>query len=102
MEYVHQGEIIKLESSSITALVMSREFFNQSGFAIVCPIVKTASGDALHIPVKTKDFSGIALLEHMKSLDLQARHYKSIGVIDIPQIQNISDAAQDILNYYPF
>ena len=101
MTELNQGDIIRLENPKINAVVLSRRFFNRSGMVVLCPAADTASEDALHIPVKTKEYAGIALLEHLKSMDLRARHFKKIGEISIEQIQDISDAVQDIFNYYP-
>ena len=36
------------------------------------------------------------------SLDLRTRFYERIEVLPYRQIQNISDAAQGIFDYYPF
>ena len=101
MTELNQGDIIRLENPQITAVVLSRRFFNRSGMAVICPALDSASKDALHIPVKTKEYEGIALLEHLKSMDLRARHFKKIGEISLEQIQDSSDAVQDIFNYYP-
>ena len=43
-----------------------------------------------------------ALLEHLRSLDLQARHYRKISSISYEQVQDISDAVQGIFDYYPY
>ena len=98
---VQQGDIIHLEREKIDALVLSREFFNASGMAVVCPVFPQLKEDALHIPVETEGYSGMAALEQMKSLDLKRRFYGTIGQLSIPQIQNISDAVQGIFEYYP-
>ena len=102
MEVLNQGEIIRLETSGITGLVLSRAFFNRSGMAVVCPVVACAAEDALHIPVTGEKLKGVALLEHLKSLDLRTRFYERIEVLTYQQIQNISDAVQGIFDYYPF
>ena len=102
MRDLQQGTIIRLSAMSVNLLVLSREFFNRSGMVVVCPVAKTASPDALHIPITSDNLSGTALLEQLRSIDLQARHYTIIGDIPFKQIQDISDAVQDIFNYYPF
>ena len=100
MDLVQQGDILFLEKNSMYVLVLSRDFFNRSGIAVVCPVKKQAFEDALHIPVKTPVFKGTALLEHIKSIDLQARFYRKITEIPFTQIQDISDAVQSIFEYY--
>ena len=78
MEVLNQGEIIRLETPGITGLVLSRAFFNRSGMAVVCPVAAYAPEDALHIPVTGEKMKGVALLEHLKSLDLRTRFYERI------------------------
>ena len=39
-EPVHQGDIIKVENIKSPVLVTSKDFFNQSGEVIGCPISK--------------------------------------------------------------
>lgn len=102
MILVRQGDVLFLEKNSMHVLVLSRDFFNRSGIAIVCPVRKEAFEDALHISVETPVFKGTALLEHIKSIDLQTRFYRKITEIPFEQIQDISDAVQSIFEYYPF
>ena len=102
MDFVRQGDLLFLEKNSMHVLVLSRDFFNKSGFPVVCPVKKEAFEDALHIAVETPVFKGTALLEHIKSIDLQTRFYKKIAEIPFEQIQDISDAVQGIFEYYPF
>ena len=102
MDHVRQGDILFLEKTSMHILVLSKDFFNKSGIAVVCPVRKEAFEDALHIPVETPVFKGTALLEHIKSIDLHARFYSNITEIPFMQIQDISDAVQSIFEYYSF
>ena len=102
MEMIRQGDVIKIPGLHFHVLVLSRLFFNQSGIVIVCPVLEKALPDALHFPITYEDRKGIALLEQMKSLDLTSRLYRHIGTIDFEQIQDISDAAQGIFDYYPY
>ena len=102
MVKINMGDILRLEDTAFPILVLSKEFFNNSGMIIACPVAAHASEDALHIPVRTGDFSGIALLEQLRSLDIHARLYKKEGQISFEQVQDISDAVQGIFDYYPF
>ena len=103
MGNVHQGEILELSDKNLTILVLSRDFFNASGLAVVCPVVDRADPDALHIKIEiSPGVVRTALVEQLKSLDLHARYYKTCGRIDFSQIQDISDAVQGIFDYYPF
>ena len=99
MDHVRQGEVIRTVSDRFDILVLSKDFFNAFGMAMVCPVVSRAAPDPLHIPVKTSQYEGIAMLEHLKSLDLSSRHYRRLDQIPFEQIQNISDAVQGIFDY---
>lgn len=97
-----QGDILQLESPKICILVLSKDFFNQTGMCVACPLMKTAPPDALHIPVYAEDYQGMAMLEQLRSLDLRERYYSKRAELSIDQIQNITDAVQSIFDYYPF
>lgn len=100
--HVHQGDIIRLSESRIEALVLSKDFFNRTGMAVLCPIRKDGISSVLHIRITDGDYKGLACLDGMKSLDLRKRYYSVIGSIDFFQIQEISDTVQAIFDYYPY
>ena len=100
--HVQQGELLRLEGFSFDVLVLSKELFNSTGYAILCPILHGKSEGALTIPVHLDDYTGIAHLEDMRGLNLAPRHFKVLGRLPYGQTQNISDAAQSILDYYPY
>ena len=102
MACAQQGDILWLEREEQYVLVLSREFFNLSGMSVVCPLRDHAEPDALHIRILSDKYNGTALLEHLRSLDLQARHYQKVSVISYEQIQDITDAVQGIFDYYPY
>ena len=102
MECAQQGDILWLEKEERYVLVLSREFFNATGLAVVCPLSENANPDALHIGITSDKYNGTAMLEHLRSLDLQARYYRKISSISYEQIQDISDAVQGIFDYYPY
>ena len=89
---VKQGMIIKLnfnpqigheQAGYRPVVVISNNVFNEKAkLAIVCPITNTDNKFPLHIALdertKTK---GVILCEHLKSLDLRKRKYKSIEIL---------------------
>ena len=89
---VKQGMIIKLnfnhqvgpeQAGYRPVVVISNNIFNEKAkLAIVCPITNTDNKFPLHIALdertKTK---GVILCEHLKSLDLRKRKYKSIEIL---------------------
>ena len=90
---VKQGDIVKVnfnlqkgheQAGYRPAVVISNNFFNQkTRLAIICPITNTDNQFPLHIPLddRTKT-TGHVLCEHVRTLDLNARH--CIFVEEIP------------------
>ena len=102
MYSISQGNIIKIEKIKFPALVVSKNFFNEAGQAIVCPVVKDIAADALHIPIQTEELSGIVMCEQLKFVDLRMRGYKKISELRLDDVMNITDAIQSIFDYFPF
>ena len=98
-EPVHQGDILKVEYIKSPVLVTSKDFFNQSGEVIGCPISENGEAGALRIFVKTGSMNGYVHCEKLALLDLRARGYSKIDCIHMPDIMNISDAIQGIFDY---
>ena len=102
MASVKQGEVIELEGGVPRALVLSKDVFNKTGLCIACPVAKRAGDDALHIPITLDAFSGVALCEHLRALDMKKRHYKTVGTLSLSQMQDVADAVQGIFDCYPY
>jgi mRNA interferase MazF len=62
------------------ALVVSKHLFNKAtGLVMVCPISNTDQGFPFHVPLPEKGkVTGFVLVEHIKSLDFDARKIKCI------------------------
>lgn len=90
MSYIaKQGDIILLDfnpqkgfeqKGRRPAIVVSNNFFNQlSNLALVCPISNTDYDFPLNVKLnKQLKTTGSILCQHIKSLDLKARHAKFI------------------------
>lgn len=96
---IEQGDILSVERVKEPVLVVSKNFFNASEMAIVCPVVKNATPDPLHIEIVTKEIDGIVLCEQMKLLDLRVRGFKKLSLVKYEDIINITDAVQSIFDY---
>ena len=99
---IHQGEVLELEAGKQRILVVSRDFFNQTGLCVVCPVTAAEEEDPLHIRVTFGNTEGTVLCEHLKTMDLKKRHYRTCGTLELCQIQDVSDAVQAIFDYYPY
>lgn len=96
---IEQGDILSVERIKEPVLVVSKNFFNTTEEVIVCPIIKNAPPDPLHIVVKTGIVEGVVLCEQMKLLDLRIRGFKKLDHIKYTDIINITDAIQGIFDY---
>lgn len=48
-ETLHQGDIVKIEKIKWPVLVTSKDFFNQTGEIVGCPIFQDSTVSPLHI-----------------------------------------------------
>lgn len=75
------------------ALVISNNFFNnKTNMAIVCPVTNTNNEFPLHIRLDERtQTTGVILCEHVKSLDINQRHYKIIEKLPNDVLQKVID-----------
>ena len=99
MEFLHQGDIIKIEKIKHPVLVVSKDFFNTSGEIIGCPIIGDSIPGPLHIWMSTEQTEGYVQCEKLALLDLSIRGYKIVDRLPISEIINVSDAIQGIFEY---
>ena len=82
---VEQGDIIQIEKLKGYFLVVSKDFFNSTEQAIVCPMVKDTFSDPLHIEASGKEVKGIVMCEQMRLVDLRYRGFKRVDAISYSQ-----------------
>lgn len=98
-EGVHQGDVLKVDKIKLPVLVVSKDFFNQTGEIIACPVYNTGRDDALHIHVQTQNMDGYVHCEKLTLLDLNARGFVKLNSLHMNDIMNITDAIQGIFDY---
>lgn len=98
-ESLHQGDIIRIENIKSPVLVASKEFFNQTGEIIGCPILSDSTAGPLHIRIKSDTVDGYVQCEKLALLDLNVRGFSKIDSIHMTDIINITDAIQGIFDY---
>lgn len=96
---VEQGDLLRIEKIPHPVIVVSNNFFNQSGMAIVCPIVKNAMPSPLHIQLKDSPVEGYVLCEQVRYVDLTARRYSKLTATHYFDIMDISDAVMGMFEY---
>ena len=103
---VFQGDIIQVSldptlghepNKTRPVLVVSADSFNlRSSLTYIAPITSVNNGYPLHVPIDKNDagVEGYACLEQMRSIDLNARPHKKLGVLE-------QSALDSILDFFP-
>ena len=99
MVTIEQGDILRVGGISYPVIVVSNNYFNQSGKVIACPIVPSAVEGPLHIKLKDSAVKGVVLCEQVKYLDLKTRHFSKMTATRYFDIMDISDAVMGIFDY---
>ena len=99
MSSVEQGDLLKVDGIQHPVIVVSNNYFNQSGKAIVCPILKKAVPGPLHIELKETVVKGWVLCEQVRYLDLTARRFSKLTATHYFDIMDISDAVMSMFEY---
>lgn len=99
MAAVEQGDLLKIDGIQQPVMVVSNNVFNESGKAIVCPIVANAQEGPLHIKLKDFPVQGVVLCEQVRYLDLSARRYHKLTANHHFDIMDISDAVVSMIEY---
>ena len=99
IEQPHQGDILKIEKIKQPVLVVSKDFFNQTGEIIGCPIYETGEAGALHIYICTEAVEGYVQCEKLALLDMNIRGFSKLDRLQMSDVINITDAIQGIFDY---
>ena len=99
MEFLHQGDILKIEKINHPILVVSKDFFNTSGEIIGCPIIRNSTSGPLHIWMATEENEGYIQCEKLALLDMSLRSYKKVDRLSVSEMTNVADAIQGIFEY---
>jgi mRNA interferase MazF len=96
---IEQGDILKVQRQPYPVIVVSNNFFNESGKAVVCPIRKDAKKGPLHLAVQNDQIEGYILCEQVHYLDLTQRFYTKICSVPYFDVMDLSDAVMSIFDY---
>ncbi|WP_033154491.1 type II toxin-antitoxin system PemK/MazF family toxin [Pseudobutyrivibrio ruminis] len=97
---VEQGDIIKINGINHLALVISKDSYNKSGMAIVCPILQKSIGSTFEVEVSINDSLMYVASDSVRQLDLNIREYSTKGRVPYSKLIYIIDMAQSIIDYY--
>ncbi len=96
---VEQGDLLRVDGLKHPVIVVSNNFFNRSGKAVVCPILRDAVPGPLHIRLSDGPVEGFALCEQMRYVDLSARRSSKLGAARYYDVMDVSDAVMGIFDY---
>ena len=102
MAGINQGDLLKVGGLAYPVIVVSNNFFNGSGKAVVCPIVRDATPGPLHIRISEGPIEGYVLCEQVRYVDIAARRFSKLIEYRCSDIINISDAVMGIFDYQVF
>lgn len=96
---LRQGDVLKIENIRHPVLVVSKDYFNESGQIIGCPIFTDSIESALHVYVETDGIYGFVHCEQLAFWDVNVRGYTKIGNVGLEDKIDISDTIQGIFDY---
>ena len=99
MDAVRQGELLRVGGLRCPVAVVSTDFFDESGKAIVCPVLEDAVEGPLHIRLPEGPLEGsFVLCEQVRFVDLKARRFTRIGEMRYYTLMDISDAVMGMFD----
>ena len=101
MKVIDQGDIIRVAHGRVPFLVVSSFFYNQSGLAVVCPIVPEAISDAMHIQIEAEQTSGTVLCEQIAVVSIADRACSIKDHLSGSVLLEIVFRVQSIFDYVP-
>ena len=96
---IQQGAVLKVEKIKNPVLVVSKDFFNETGEIIGCPIFNYNIESPLHIEIETENRKGYVQCENLSMLDLNMRGFSVIDRISNNYVMDITDTIQGIFDY---
>ena len=99
MMKAEQGDVLKVESIQYPILVVSKNFFNESGLVMACPILPNAVRGPLRIWCGQIRKPGFVYCEQVRAVDLNARRFAKIDEVPYDEMIDIVDAIQGIFDY---
>ena len=94
-----QGDILKVTSIQYPVLVVSKNFFNETGMVIACPILPNATPGPLRVRCEGTRESGYVYCEQMRVIDLNTRRFSRTDSVSLQELMDIVDTIQSIFDY---
>ena len=94
-----QGDILKVASIRYPFVVVSKNFFNESGLVMACPILPNAVPGPLRIRCENLKQPGYVYCEQLRVIDLNARRFSKTDAVSYYDLIDIVDSIQGIFDY---
>ena len=92
MMRAEQGDVLKIPSIQYPVVVVSKNFFNESGLIMACPILPETVRGPLRIRCASIRTRGYVYCDQVRSLDLNK-------ALSYDELIDIVDAIQGIFDY---
>jgi mRNA interferase MazF len=81
------------------AIVLSTSFYNRQGLMICCPVTTKKKGYPFEVVIKCKsgNTKGVALADHIKSLDWEERGIQKVGEVEAETLLHITAMLKALL-----
>ena len=96
---VEQGDIVKVEGIGHMALVISKDSYNESGMAVVCPVSNEKSGSTFEVEICVDNKVMYVASDAIRQLDIESRGYRKNGRVSYSKLIYVIDRAQSIIDY---
>ena len=98
--YPRQGDIIKIEGIPHRLMVVSKNYFNETGSVVVCYVSDDEKETALHVIVEMEGRKQSVYCEQMRYFDLRVRGYSRICSVPIGEVVEVVSVLQSIFDYF--
>lgn len=99
MRKAEQGDVLEIPSVQYPVVVVSKNFFNESGLVMACPILPETVRSPLRIRCESIRTPGYVYCDQVRSVDLNKRRFTKIDVLSYYELIDIADAIQGIFDY---
>ncbi len=96
---VTQGEVINVGGIEAPVLVISKNVYNESGAAIVCPIMNKKPKDILNVHIETSVISGYVICDEFKRINWKERGAFSKGTVSPIKLFCVLDIVSALFDF---
>jgi len=96
---VEQGDIISVNGIAFPLLVVSKNIYNTSGHAIVCPILREKCESTLSLKIETNSVKGTVCCDNPRQIDYIERGFRLKGRVSMRELISAVDMIQALFDY---